>query len=487
MKPRFGILSLAATTSLLSAAMVVACGDDATNPHSFDSTDAASDGAVNLPETGSGFDASDDVDSAVPRDPFDPADEPVVCDADGGACVKQIVAGFNHFCALLSDTTVRCWGDNAYGSLGDSGGRDEDPPPKGLVVTVGKLTGVKQLSAGNRTTCALLDDGTIRCWGYNGSGQLGMSADPPTWDEWEHPSPTQVALSGTAKRVDVGEGNACALLDSGELHCWGIDDAYQLASPNGDTAYVRGPGPASLGALTVSKVALGTATTLGLSTDGDVMSWGQLAGNQGLLGGRMTSISPDPKPNPILGLHDVTSLAASQTFMKGQGGELGLAVQDIGPIPPGGQQRHAHACAIAAGELYCWGRSDYGALCTGLPDAELVPAHAPIAGKAWPQQVAVADEITCVRMTDGTVRCCGGDSRGRLGADDVELFSAFLVPVSKLQGHAVRVATSNRAVCALLQGGTVECWGSNANGELGTDVPDDDPHPTPLKVVFEAK
>ncbi|WP_169927753.1 RCC1 domain-containing protein [Labilithrix luteola] len=475
MKPRFGILSLVATTSLVSSAMVVACGDDSSDSHTFDFPDAAPDVVDNAPDGGS--DASEAGDSAVRRDPFDPTDEPVVCDVDGGPCATQLVAGLNHFCALLSDKTVRCWGDNTYGSLGNGGGRD--PGPK-LVVEVGKLTGVTQLSAGNRTTCAVVDDGSVRCWGYNGSGQLGISADPPTQDEGDHAVPTPVALSGAAKHVDVGDENACALLTSGELHCWGNDDSFQLANPK--TAHVRGPGPASLGSVTVSKVALGTNTTLGLTSTGDVMSWGELAGPTGPLGGRMTSISPDPHPNPILQLHSVTSLAASLTFRTDVSGPLNPGTQDIGPGPR--VLRRAHACAIAGGEVYCWGRSDYGALCTGLPDAELLPARAPLDSRAWPQQVAVADEITCVRMTDGTVRCCGGDSRGRLGNGSVDVFTAFFVPVASLTGHAVQIATSNRSVCALLKDGSVQCWGSNEHGELGTDASDEDPHPTPMKIAF---
>ena len=109
-----------------------------------------------------------------------------------------------------------------------------------------------------------------------------------------------------------------------------------------------------------------------------------------------------------------------------------------------------------------------------------MPAHAPITGKAWPQKLAVGDEVTCARMTDGSIQCCGADHRGRLGNGLSPLFTK----VESFVGHAVQVATSHRAICALVQGGTVECWGSNQYGELGQGAPDQDAHPTPVKVVF---
>jgi hypothetical protein len=226
---------------------------------------------------------------------------------------------------------------------------------------------------------------------------------------------------------------------------------------------------------------------LATTATGEVVSWGAVGGNDGVVCGRMSSISPDEVPAPILGLKNVSSLAVSASLFKGEGDSFaapGLVATGIGPVPPGAMARHAHACAVAGGLVSCWGRSDRGALCTGFPDPELLPADAPISSKAWAQQVAVGDEITCARMTDGTIQCCGDDAKGRLGTGVVGLYSAFFTPAAAFKGHAVRVSASHRAVCALVQGGTVECWGSNARGELGTRDPDDDAHPVPAKIAF---
>src|SRR5262245_32278448 len=82
--------------------------------------------------------------------------------------VTQVVTGGRHSCALLSDGTARCWGYNFYGQLGDDSRVRRLQP-----VTVSGLSNAATLAAGQDHTCALLSDGTGRCWGRNDSGQLG--------------------------------------------------------------------------------------------------------------------------------------------------------------------------------------------------------------------------------------------------------------------------------------------------------------------------
>jgi alpha-tubulin suppressor-like RCC1 family protein len=86
-------------------------------------------------------------------------------------------------CALLNDGTARCWGNNYYGQLGDGTRTDRHTPE-----AVSGLAGAVAIAAGDYHTCALLNDGTVRCWGPNSSGQLG---DGTTTDRL-----TPVAVSG---------------------------------------------------------------------------------------------------------------------------------------------------------------------------------------------------------------------------------------------------------------------------------------------------
>jgi alpha-tubulin suppressor-like RCC1 family protein len=260
-----------------------------------------------------------------------------------------------------------------------------------------------------------------------------------------------------------------------KVWCWGNNERAQLARPDDQGSYVLGPAEATTDPLAMSKVVFGSWTVLGLTADGAVATWGDVAGRDGLLGGRMTSITPDPAPNPLVTLENVTSLVASVTTDRPGSG---------GGFPPRPPIKLAHACALAAGTVYCWGRSDVGALGTGLSDDELVPALSPIAGKAWPQQLAAGVELTCARMTDGSIQCAGSDEKGRLGTGQTEPFSLFFKPVASFKSHAVQVATSDLAVCALVKDGSVECWGSNSHRELATEFGDEDPHPSPVKITF---
>jgi alpha-tubulin suppressor-like RCC1 family protein len=99
--------------------------------------------------------------------------------AGAGAATPQIDAGFAHTCALLEDRTVRCWGSNLSGQLGD-GTTDARLNPVSVLAsgTAGAspvvLGGVTQIAAGDSHTCALLEDGTVRCWGRNVDGRLGV-------------------------------------------------------------------------------------------------------------------------------------------------------------------------------------------------------------------------------------------------------------------------------------------------------------------------
>jgi len=448
--------------------LIVACSDDTSSRPALD--EDASDRA-NLPEAGAPFDGAPPAD-AREKDPYSSEDEEVVCATDGGPCVKEIVAGRNHFCARMAEGTVHCWGTDELGNLGrgtptesvDAGVAWKIPP-------VADVTGATQISAGADTSCARLDDGGIRCWGGNKSSELALTAESPPIQDWEpHPDPVQPAGVGSATRVDVGHGSVCARLTDGTLSCWGKADRGQLARPLPMYSLSGSPGLAEVGSLVIASARAGSSTMLGLTTTGELWAWGALSGSEGYCSGVIASISPTITPRKIRELSNVTSFAISEHFQP-----------EAFPLEPPPQ---AHACAIANGELHCWGRSDKTALCTGKPDREIVPALAPVDSKAWPQRVAVAREITCIRMTDGTVQCCGSNEQGRMALPIQTTHSALLTPAANFKGRAVQVATSDASVCALVQGGTVHCWGSNLNGELGTTDPDKSDHPEPMLVSF---
>jgi alpha-tubulin suppressor-like RCC1 family protein len=494
-KKKWSVVALSGL--VVAGVVVVACSDD--NVRVGFTNDQQPDSQANLPPVGDS-DAGNVVgDAAVDPDArgaFNPNDEAVVCNTL--PCAVEIASGDHHFCARLNDGTVRCWGDNEHGQLGSTNPVDagSDAGVNQRPRAVSGLNGVvvTQISAAASVACARVDDGGVRCWGDNRHAELGLSAKDPVVDDLPHPNARPVALSGgSAVRVDVGHGSVCATLTSGKVACWGKDDQTQLARTGGSTGTdplnpVRVPGLAEVDAVTTGLVSVQSAsfTLLGLSTAGEAWSWGALAGVEGVVSGRVSSVSPDRTPRRLLIPGKITSLSVSASVEvepddgHGPGPGPGIPGPTEPPPPP-----RAHACAIANGEVYCWGRSYAGALCTGLPDKEQEPAHAPILAQTWPQQLSASDEITCARMTDGSVYCCGSDVAGRLGKGTTTKgsFEAFFAKARGFTGNAVKVAASKASVCALTKEGAVQCWGSNQKGELAR-VPDEDAHPTAVPIAF---
>jgi alpha-tubulin suppressor-like RCC1 family protein len=130
----------------------------------------------------------------------------------GLAGAVAVTAGLRHSCALLGDGTVRCWGSNGFGELGAGTVTDQL-----TAVSVSGLTGVVAVTAGNSASCALLGDGTVQCWGYNSLGGLG--------DGTTITRGTAAAVTGLTGAVAVTAGSlySCALLGDGTIRCWGFN------------------------------------------------------------------------------------------------------------------------------------------------------------------------------------------------------------------------------------------------------------------------
>ncbi len=134
--------------------------------------------------------------------------------------VKDFTVGYRHTCAVLESGAAKCWGNDEHGQLGDGPSLSY----KVLPVSVrGLQTGVVEISAFLYHTCALLEDSSVKCWGSNHQGQLGISTS-----KQNYPEVLWVDSVRNAVAVRCGGFHTCAIRDSGELLCWGYDRNGQL-------------------------------------------------------------------------------------------------------------------------------------------------------------------------------------------------------------------------------------------------------------------
>lgn len=271
-----------------------------------------------------------------------------------------ITAGWGHTCAILNDETVKCWGANDVGQLGlgDTLRRGDEPNEMGdalPAVDLGTGKRAVELSLGAGFTCALLNDGNVKCWGDNGVGQLGLGDTSHRGDEPNEMGDALPAVDlGAGKpavAVVAGLEHACALLNDGTVKCWGGNMYGQLG--RGDVMN-RGDEPLEMGDnlptvdLGLDQKAKNISTfvsTCVVLLDGRVKCWGR---NLGLLG-IGDAFDRGDQPNEMGDNLPFVNLGTGAT---------------VASVAVGGC-----ACALlTTGDLKCWGPNYYGQL--GLGDKE---------------------------------------------------------------------------------------------------------------------
>jgi alpha-tubulin suppressor-like RCC1 family protein len=187
-----------------------------------------------------------------------------------GRTVTAVGAG-EHTCATLDDAQLRCWGANEDGELGLG---DQTPHLRPTAaVNLGPGRTAREIAVGFHFTCARLDDGAVKCWGLNREGQLGLG------DTTARPSPTlAVALGRPALEIAAGFAFACARLDDGTVKCWGDNASGQLGVGDADGHPSAGK-PVDLGRPAV-EIAAGLIHMCARLDDGTVKCWGDNDGRQ---------------------------------------------------------------------------------------------------------------------------------------------------------------------------------------------------------------
>jgi len=343
--------------------------------------------------------------------------------------MTDISAGFNHTCAVTGGGGVQCWGDNSRGQLGnDNDPNDADTPVNVCAGTFlfgpppcdSNLANVEQVAVGDVHSCALISGGTVKCWGSNTNGQLGDGTttdrstpvtvcDAPGLFFGCSPSLTDVV------QIAAGASHTCALHSDGSVSCWGDNAFGQLGNndaPNdSDTAVtvcattLLFGDPCSSDLAGVDSIGAGSGYTCAVMDAGRAKCWGHNASGQ--LGNGFTTDRSTP-----------VDVCVSAGFFGCDPALDGVdEIRDAGGL---------HTCVLMDDTgVMCWGENARGQLGNGdAPDDSVAPVDAcvfifllftclPVTGY---ESVSAGDNHTCAATSSGGIQCWGeSDPNGQVG------------------------------------------------------------------------
>lgn len=409
------------------------------------------------------------IDAPTDGPPIDPTGPALIATGGGGGGTG------GHACRITNGTLL-CWGNNSNGQLGPRGdvngytGQPGAVPPSGWT----------SLATGILHTCGVRA-GDVYCWGQNYYGQSapGLSANT-TIDV------TRVVLPGTADvdRVFAGGFSTCAITTAGDAYCWGDINLQRTMAPS--TAMRLGT-PGTL----FTQIALADDHGCAIASDGVVHCWGLAEEQQTGQGDEVFLMFAQAKP--IVSAERFTSLSADHEATCGtttNGALVCWGSSNHGQLGPTSSSSNGHAplrigldsgwtgvavgtrhtCGVRAGDVYCFGDDQYGALGNGTFSPGRALPTMKVRTEMTVSQIAASDGYTCALSTDGvTMKCWGSNAKGELGNKE---FSRKLDPVEvTLGGSALQLVTGDNHTCALV-GSTspapAYCWGNNGERQAGT-------------------
>jgi hypothetical protein len=357
-------------------------------------------------------------------------------------------------CAVLTSGSVKCWGRNERGQLGNGASGDEILEKKpvqvvGLDGSTDSKTAVSMASRGNYHNCVLTAAASVVCWGYQYAGQLGDGVGGRGGTPHRATPVTVAGFDGSdfqnsASYVTTGGDSTCAVKLSGALFCWGDNRSGKLGL-GVDSFFNRPqlvPGfDGSNPEKRVVNVSLGTWFGCAVTQTGAVHCWGE-NGNGQLGDGTRTGRS-----SPVASVSiDGSTVAKSATVVSAG---------------------HSNACAVMAnGSVTCWGNADSGkfgnsSLRGNVTTATAVPDIDGSDPSARAVSITTSQNHSCALMANGSMKCWGYSYFGQVGVGGTT--SRPIVP------RGLNAASPNRRVrsisssafhtCALLQGNNVDCWG----------------------------
>jgi alpha-tubulin suppressor-like RCC1 family protein len=363
-------------------------------------------------------------------------------DCPDDCAALDIAAGNRHTCAIVADRTVRCWGDNQHGQLGDGTGLNSSVPVK-VALPDDPPFGLRNLTSGEDHTCVVWSTqadgkGDLYCWGSNDYGQVG--------DGTQVDAVTPTLVFGLAGMVATSRFHTCAtrhaILMNG-LYCWGGAGFGELGTGQ-DAASLTPLWSAAVSSIVA--IAAGIEHTCMILSTNVVQCWG--TNDNAQLGDGTTTRR-----------NDQTAVQGAPTY------ELSSAT-----IAAGNRTTCISSPALG-GTTWCWGRNDYGQLGDG---GTVTQSGTPLLafGGEESHGVAVGGLHMCLlHGVNQEVVCYGRNSFGELGdgTTDHSASAVWVLGITPPLGSSgvVKLSLGSSHSCALRNTGEILCWGSNFHGSLG--------------------
>ncbi|AKV00204.1 BNR repeat domain protein [Labilithrix luteola] len=280
-------------------------------------------------------------------------------------------------CASFANGSAKCWGDNGTFTLGDG----STASSLAGITPTGFSTNVVSMHAGNQHVCGLFADGTAKCWGLNGGGQLGngLTATSTT--------PVTVNLTGISK-LYTGLTHTCALKDDA-AYCWGSNVNGQV----GDATTANRSTPTLVIGSGVASLAPGGSHSCAVMTDGTAKCWGQNVYGAIGNGAGGTGAANVTSPATVVGIDGV-----------------GSALTDVAEVCSG----VSFSCArLTDGRVACWGLNSFGQLGIGSKATSNVPKV--VSGVAAATKLACGYQHVCAIDAGKKVKCWGDNKNGQIG------------------------------------------------------------------------
>lgn len=464
--------------------------------------------------------------------PTEIGDNIIELDYNGDEAI-QISVGPNHVCAVLMSGEAKCWGNGGRGRLGQGNTSHQQQIPRNVpAIDLGTGHTAKKVSAGSEFTCVILNDDRVKCWGRNNRGQLGYG---DTIDRGDGPGEmgdnlpyVDLGSGKTALDIETQFESVCALLNDNTVKCWGYNGYGNLGIGSttqiGDAASEMGDAllPVNLGAgRTATKLSRSNYGMCAFLDNADVKCWGRnnraqmAAGHLYDIGESALSMGDNLSPINISSSQNIISIQTkefhgcavlSNNTLKCWGGSfsgsrgsgdslIGDEPSDMGSnLPsldlganPNFKEIKSNAFATCGldftDRLACWGYAGEGSLALGnSTNRGHLPSH-------WGDNLQYIDFGTgltvkqfsihyrggCALLSNDTVACWGRNNNGQLGHGNktvrgdnpTEIGDNFILTDLGNTSIPVDVSKGYNNACARFTNGQVKCWGYGAMGQNG--------------------